>query len=256
MHPVLFEISNYTVSSYGVMAALGVLAALAVGFLNSKKAGLNPAAAVEAALFALVLGLAGARLAYVLVEWNFYAENPFRIFQLWDGGMVFYGGLLFAAPAGWLYASKVVRTDPWAALDAFAPGLALGHAMGRVGCFMAGCCYGMPLNLPWAVRFTHPLSVASPVFPLHPTQLYEAAVETVLFIYLSGRFRNAGTRDGRIFAEYLVYYSLIRIILEFYRGDSRGGAGPFSTSQFMGALILAAGLFLLKRTQGEKAAGS
>ena len=248
MYPVLFRIEGFTFYSYGLLALSGTLAALAVGALNARRAGLGVSKSLEAALFAIVVGFVGARALYVLVEWHYYREYSGQIPYAWDGGLVFFGGVLLSVPLTWFYARRVARVDAGALFDAFTPGLALGHALGRIGCFLNGCCYGMPCNLPWAVRFTDPQSLANPMFELHPTQLYEAGVLFALFAWFFARFRRSGPDGGRLFAEYLVYYSVARIFLEFYRGDSRGGVGPFSTSMFLGALILGAALLILKKT--------
>jgi phosphatidylglycerol:prolipoprotein diacylglycerol transferase len=140
--------------------------------------------------------------------------------MIWRGGLVFYGGFLFAFPTCFIYLKK--RGLPFLkTCDILAPGLALGETIGRMGCFFAGCCYGTPTDLPWAVTFRHPNSLAKLGVPLHPTQLYASAQSLLVFIILLsfGRFKRA---DGQMVWLYILLYALGRLIIENFRGDERG----------------------------------
>jgi phosphatidylglycerol:prolipoprotein diacylglycerol transferase len=159
--------------------------------------------------------------------------------------------------AFWYIARK--RMPFWTTCDVFAPGIALGHVTGRLGCLAAGCCYGKPTDLPWAIIFTNPqaaANVGTPLgIPLHPTQIYEAGAELLILFLLLGTERRGRPFPGRTFWGYMLLYALSRFVIEYFRGDPRGVDpvfGMFSTSQFI-SLILAplslAMLFWLSRSQ-------
>ena len=154
---------------------------------------------------------------------------------------MFYGGLLVAVTVALLYIRKV-GLPLWTTCDVFAPGIALGHVIGRFGCLFAGCCFGKPTNVPWAITFTSPFAnanVGTPLnVPLHPTQLYEAGAIFVILVFLLATEKLGRKFAGRTFWVYVLLYAIARYIIEYYRGDERGAVGPFSTSQFI-SLILA-----------------
>jgi phosphatidylglycerol:prolipoprotein diacylglycerol transferase len=131
----------------------------------------------------------------------------------------------------------------------FAPGIALGHVIGRLGCLMAGCCYGLPTNVPWAVTFTDPFAAANvgtPLNqPLHPTQLYEAGAELLILVFLLATERKGRTFPGRTFWSYMFLYAVSRFIIEFYRGDERGLVMGLSTSQFISLILAPLSLVML-----------
>jgi len=235
MHPVLLEIGPLRIYSYGVFAAAGVLAAAWVAAREYARAGGEREAFEEAAFFALLGGIAGARLFHVLVSWRSYAAQPLEILRLWHGGLVYYGGLLGGLAAA--FAATRRRKIPFlAAADAAALGLPLGLALGRAGCLLAGCCYGKPSALPWAVVYTDPAAPAPLYVPLHPAQVYEALAALGIFALLAAtraRFRTAGMR----FWTFLLLYGAGRFALERYRDDPRGFLGPLSESQLVSVLL-------------------
>jgi phosphatidylglycerol:prolipoprotein diacylglycerol transferase len=138
----------------------------------------------------------------------------------------------------------------WTTCDVFAPGIALGHVVGRLGCLFAGCCYGKPTSVPWAITFTDPFAatnVGTPLnVPLHPTQLYEAGAEALILLVLLATEKRGRPFPGRTFWLYILLYSISRYVIEIYRGDPRGTIGIFSTSQFISLLLapLAIGMLL------------
>ena len=153
----------------------------------------------------------------MLVEAGYFLRNPLDIFKIWKGGLVFYGGVIFAIPVAVWYAKKK-GLDIWSIADIFAPSLAIGHAIGRLGCFSAGCCYGKHADdLPWAVTFLNPESLARIGIPLHPTQLYESAGEFINFLILI-TLRKRQAFKGQLFWAYLLIYSVIRFTVEILQG--------------------------------------
>ena len=154
---------------------------------------------------------------------------------------MFYGGLILAVSVALWYIRKI-GLPLWTTTDVFAPGIALGHVVGRFGCFFAGCCWGKPTDVPWAITFTNPYAAANvgtPLnVPLHPTQLYEAGAEALILAVLLATERRGRPYPGRTFWVYMLLYAISRFIIEFYRNDPRGSVLMFSTSQFI-SLVLA-----------------
>jgi phosphatidylglycerol:prolipoprotein diacylglycerol transferase len=227
MHPDLFKIGPLTIHTYGVLVAAGFLLGLAFAVRQAKKEGIPPERIVDLGFYILLSALIGSRLFYILINASHYMKNPLDIFKIWEGGLVFYGGLLLAVPTVLWYVKKN-NLSVWGIADLFAPSLAIGHAIGRLGCFFSGCCYGKPAEgLPWSVIFTDPESLAIIGVPLHPTQLYESLGELINFFILITLRRNKSF-NGQLFLIYIILYSVLRFIVEIFRGDvSRG----FITSQ-------------------------
>jgi len=238
MHPVLIKIGPLTIHTYGVLIAAGFLLGLALAVRQAKKQGIPSDKIVDLGFYLLIAALIGSRLLFVLVEAGYFLRNPLDIFKIWEGGLVFYGGVIFAIPVAVWYAKKK-GLDIWSAADIFAPSLAIGHAIGRLGCFSAGCCYGKHAeDLPWAVTFLDPESLARIGVPLHPTQLYESAGEFINFLILI-TLRKRRSFKGQLFWAYLLIYSVIRFTVEFFRGDEVRGFlfGNFSISHGISLLI-------------------
>ncbi len=250
MYPVLFHLGPLTIHAYGVLLALGAgLGLLLLGRL-ARSSGLDPERLTNLALWVLLAALAGARLMFVLLEPAGFLRAPWRFFFIWQGGLVFYGGVVAGLAVGWALARR------WgipllAMMDCFAPPLALGQVFGRLGCFMAGCCYGRECDLPWAVTFTHPQTLAPPGLPLHPTQLYSAGALLAIFallMWLWPRRRAA----GQVFFTYGLLHGLARVVIEQFRGDWRGpsllwGLTPTALTGLGLAAGCAVGLALLHR---------
>jgi phosphatidylglycerol---prolipoprotein diacylglyceryl transferase len=237
--------------TYGAMLALAFLAGLWVTHYQAKKAGLNPNQMTDLAVYTLVGGLIGAKLLLVIVEWPAYASWSGLATVLHVGG-VFYGGFLGALPVAFWYARRH-QLDAWRSADVLAPGVALGQSLGRLGCFAAGCCYGKPTGVPWAVRFTSnyaaeqsgtPLNV-----PLHPTQLYESAAALLIFVGLLWLSRHKRFH-GQVTLAYVALYGAVRFTIEYFRGDAARGTvlgGLFSTSQFIAILMVLAAALVVPR---------
>jgi phosphatidylglycerol:prolipoprotein diacylglycerol transferase len=240
------------VTGYGVFALLGAVLGTAVCVHFARRLGVDRFDAFAAAALAIAFGAVGARLLFVAVslpQQRNWGEALALAFA--PGGLVWYGGLAAGAAAAIVYL-RSYRLSLAAFADAAAPGLALGHALGRVGCFMAGCCYGRPTGLPWGVRFPASALYAGPVdVPLHPVQLYEAGAELVLAA-VAARLVGRVTRGGAFLA-WLCGYAAVRLGLElFVRGDDRGaGALGLSPSALLSlAALAAAGLALALRRGG------
>ncbi len=244
MHPILFQYGRLTVYTYGLFIALGFFAAVWIAGREARRLGLDPRRIHDLGLVVLVAALVGARLFYVLVEWQYFAEHPLKIFEIWKGGLVFYGGFVVAGLATLAYVHHY-RIPVWLAGDAIVPGLALGQAIGRLGCFFAGCCYGSECHLPWAVTFTDPRGLAPLNVPLHPTQLYSALGNLLIFAVLYGVARKRLRGEGQVFGLYLVLYPAFRFVVEFFRADPRGALGFLSTSQALGIPLFLFGLWVL-----------
>jgi phosphatidylglycerol:prolipoprotein diacylglycerol transferase len=257
MHPDLLHIGPLTIHTYGALFALGILAAVALSEQQYRVKG-GEAGVIMDMTLPVVLGvLAGARILFIIVEREYYMRNPLETLMIWKGGLVFYGGLIGGVLA-FIITARFKKLDVWSLADATAPGVALGHAIGRVGCFFAGSCYGRPTDLPWAVVYTDPGSLAADILgiPVHPTQLYSAAF---LFL-LSGILISIRTRSvfrGQVIASYGILYGTFRFFIEFLRGDPRGTVTlpgiTLSTSQAVSLVLvpLSLGIYLYLKKTGD-----
>lgn len=257
MFPKLFSIGSFYLPTYGLLVATGFLSGMALAQRQARRAGLDPDAVGNLAIYAALVGLLGAKLLMFVMDFGYYARNPERIFSLDTllSAGVYYGGFLLALLFAWWYL-KQQKLPFLATADVLAPGLALGHAIGRLGCFAAGCCWGTRCDLPWAVVFTNreaheftgvPLNVA-----LHPAQLYESgatfAVAAAL-VYVAGKPHG----KGRILGLYLVLYSIARLTVELVRNHEQAlpFGMPLSWTQWIAVGLLAAGCILVWKTARE-----
>lgn len=250
MHPILLKIGNVPLYTYGLFVALGFLTALGFARKEAGRLGENPDLILDLGFYLLIAAIIGSRAFFLLVNPEVVLENPLAAFQIWKGGLVFYGGFIAALVTAIVFVRRK-KLSFMRVADIFSPGLAAGHAVGRIGCFFAGCCYGKECELPWAVTFKDPLSLAPTGIPLHPTQLYSVAANLLVFgiLWFS---RTRITRRGRLFWLYMMLYGIIRTILEFFRGDPRGFIfGGLSVSQAIGILLacVAAAALLLPWNQ-------
>jgi len=250
MHPVLFRIGPFAVHTYGVFVAMAFLSAIALALREARREGEDASKILDLCFYALVAAIIGSRALYILVNWSTFRHDPIEIVRIWHGGLVFYGGFIAALITGlWYIRSKglpLLKT-----VDIIAPSVAFGQFVGRIGCFFAGCCYGKTCDLPWAVTFTHPESLAPKGVTLHPTQLYSSLNSLFIFLVLVG-LRRIKKFEGQIFWVYVLLYAVMRSILEHFRGDERGMfiEGMLSTSQLIGlimAVIAIAMMIILRR---------
>lgn len=250
MYPVLLELGGLKIQSYGFFIALGYLAALMLSRRQARREGFEPAVFSGLCLIALLSGLIGARALFVLTNLAHFRENPAEIWRFWSGGVVFYGGFLLAAPLCALYLRH--RKIPLAAgLDVLAPALALGHALGRIGCFAAGCCHGSICPYPWGVRFhTDLVDPALRGQPLHATQLYESLGLLALCSLLLW-WSKKRPPAGALASAYVAGYGALRISVEIFRGDTIRGTvpgTPLSTSQAIATVLFFGGIVFLIRS--------
>jgi len=244
MFPVLLSFKGFHLYTYGVMVALGVLAGVLFVRREARREGFDPERVTDLIFWTLLVGLICSRLVFVLLHWTEYRAEPLRALKFWEGGLVFYGGIV----PGILLGIALMRRwgfPLWRTLDLAAPALALGHAIGRLGCFSAGCCYGKPTRLPWGVTFGDPRSLAPLGVKLHPTQLYSSfGLFCLFFLLLWLRRRRAF--GGQVFFTYMALYSAFRFGLEFLRGDPRTMLfWGLSHNQGVMALLFGLSLFML-----------
>ena len=217
MHPIAFQLGSFTIHWYGVMIALAFLAGLWTATLRARRENIPGEKIADVVLWLMIGSIIGARFVYVTTYWkDEFADQPLsEIFMIQHGGLVYYGGLIGATIAGIIYI-RWKKLPLWKTADVLAPSLALGNVFGRIGCLLNGCCYGRVCSLPWAIRFPsdHPTSGA----PVHPTEIYDALDNFILYLFLAWLFRHKKF-DGQVFATYLIGYAITRTIMECFRGD-------------------------------------
>src|SRR5919198_1416234 len=240
MYPRLFELGPVTVYTYGVLLAAAYLLGLKLAMVRAKARGLDANRVLDLGIYIIISALIGAKLLLLVTDFRTFTSNPRELLTLARSGGVFYGGLILAVTVALWYIRRA-GLPLWTTCDVFAPGIALGHVVGRFGCLFAGCCYGKPTTLPWGITFSDPFAAANVGTPLgvhlHPTQLYEAGAESLILLALLFTERKGRPFAGRTFWLYILLYAVSRFIIEFYRGDERGTVGMFSTSQFISLLL-------------------
>jgi phosphatidylglycerol:prolipoprotein diacylglycerol transferase len=245
MYPNLLTLGTFTVHTYGVCIALGALLGILLISREATKQGYNQQQILDLAFYGLISAIIGSRVFYIVLNVDYYLKNPLEMVMIWRGGLVFYGGFIFAFVTCFFYLKKqhlpFLRT-----CDILAPGLALGEAFGRIGCFFAGCCYGTATNLPWAVIFNHPQSLAKTGIPLHPTQLYASSKALAVFAILM-IFRRFKKSDGQVIWLYSLLYALGRLFIEPFRGDERGLMifGTLTLTQTIALIFVPLALFMV-----------
>jgi phosphatidylglycerol:prolipoprotein diacylglycerol transferase len=259
LHPILLRWGGSVVATYSALVWLGYI--VGVVWLRSQlwRQRARPIELWGLVATVLPCALLGGKLGFFLVERERFLRDPLAMLRLWNTGWVFWSGLLLAFPAGLAYQwwhNRHYRPRAYLPVaDYCVAALAIGHVIGRLGCFMEGCCYGRPTLLPWGVSFTSPACSVAPELrgiPLHPTQLYEAAGEALaawlLIGWLLPRIREGRYRYGTAFFGYLLYYSVMRFLVEFLRGDDRGTflwpvLSPSQWASLLSGLVVAAVLW-------------
>lgn len=291
MFPTLFElplpfVGPITIHTYGVLLVASFLIAIVVARRLAPREGIEPDMVVDIGVYIILAALVGAKVLLLIVDWEIYARQ-FRTLvgegggtvgqaldpyiggaaaylgaisrmglSLLQAGGVFYGGFIAAVLATMWY---VRRHDlkMWKLADVAAPAVIIGHGIGRLGCFAAGCCYGIATDLPWGVTFTDTYSgslVGVPLnIPLHPTQLYEATTNILVGIALIWLYPRKKF-DGQIFWMYVLVYAVLRFFHEFLRADPRGTVfgGALSTSQFIAIVGATVALGMLARLKARQ----
>jgi phosphatidylglycerol:prolipoprotein diacylglycerol transferase len=241
---VAFQLGRLTVTWYGILVAVGFLAGLWTASRRAPRAGIAPETVMDLGPWLIVGAILGARAFYVISYWEeSFANAPWtEIFMIHHGGLVFYGGFIGASLA-YIVFVRWRRCPFWSLADVIAPSIALGHAIGRLGCLMNGCCYGKACDLPWAIRF--PGIPETGGTGVHPTQLYEAALNLGLYAALAWLFRRRPF-DGVVLAAYLVAYAVLRSFVELFRGDYASSliVGGLTPALWISVALFAAGLLL------------
>jgi phosphatidylglycerol:prolipoprotein diacylglycerol transferase len=245
MLPYVFTIFGFHLPTYGLLVALAFLTALALTAKLAKRNNLDSETVLNLGIYCAMAGIAGAKLMMILVDLPEYARDPRMLFSLatLQAAGIFYGGFLAALIMAWFYMRRK-HLPMLATADVLAPGIALGHSIGRLGCFAAGCCWGEHTGVPWAVTFTKPEAhdlVGVPLgIPLHPTQLYEALAEAIIFLILY-RLIARPHKPGAIIGLYLVLYSTVRFFCDFFRDPQQPNpfGGPFNNAQWISLGLIA-----------------
>jgi len=252
MFPDLFSIGPFTLHTYGLFVAFGFFAGLAVAVKTGKSEGLGPQQVMDMGFIIIFAAITGSRLMYVLINISHYLERPADIFKVWQGGLVFSGGIICVVLAvGW-YARRH-GLSIWKVADLWAPAAAIGQGIGRIGCFMAGCCYGKPTGSEWGVVFTHPHCLAPANISLHPTQVYSSLSGFVIFVVLILLYSRKKF-EGQVLLWFLILHSTSRLAIERFRGDGRGiiPGTEMTATQFVTTLILVASVITLLVLKSKK----
>ncbi len=235
MYNDLFTIGNFTIHGYGLMIAIGIVAAYAVAELRARKKGLEDKYIFPLLVWGVVIGFVCAKILYYITILDEIRSDPRIMLNIFDGFVV-YGGIIGGIAAGYCFC-RIKKINFWEYLDLVVPSIALAQGFGRIGCFLAGCCYGVATDGPLAITFTDSQFAPNGV-ALVPTQLYSSAFDFLNFAVLCLLSRKNKV-SGRISALYLIIYSVGRFIIEFFRGDLiRGQVGALSTSQFIAIFVI------------------
>jgi phosphatidylglycerol:prolipoprotein diacylglycerol transferase len=249
VHPILFELGPVTIYTYGVLLAAAYLLGLWLAARRARQAGLDGNKVLDLGIWVIIAALVGAKALLFIIDFRHFTSSWEEFTTLLRSGGVFYGGLI-AAVLVCIYQLRKHKLPLWTSGDLFAPGIALGYMVGRLGCLAAGCCYGKATTVPWAITFTNPaanLNVGTPLnVPLHPTQVYEAFAGLIIFVLLIVLERRGRQFPGRTFWLFVLFYAVSRFVIEFYRGDDRGLVfGMLSTSQFISVVLAPLSIVML-----------
>ena len=260
MHPVFCKIGFLTIHWYGVLMALGFLAGLLNWIHLGRREGRNAQFCSDLLFWVMVSGIVGARLAYVVANLKSFILDPVSIFRVDQGGLIYYGGFVGAGLAIFYFARSHGETLT-SLLDFVITSVPLGHAFGRVGCLMNGCCYGKTydgwpsISFPagslawWQHVDSHRLSAEAPwSLPVHPVQIYEAIFNVALFLFLGFAYRRK-RGEGEILGLYLMAYPVARFIFERLRVAAHGRVAGLSSAQYLSALLFVFGIVVLTRAR-------
>lgn len=242
MYNDLFSIGPVTVHGYGLMIAIGILLAYSLAVYRAKKQALDDEPIFSILICAVFFGFLGAKLLYLITVLDDVLKNPKQLLEIADGFVV-YGGIISGIIAVLIYC-KIKKLNLLSYLDLIMPSVALAQGFGRIGCFLAGCCYGVETHNAFSVTF-HNSAYAPNNVPLFPSQLVSSGLNFIHFIVLC-LIAKRTKKPGIVTAFYLIFYSIGRFGIEFFRGDLlRGSVGQLSTSQFISIFVFAAGILML-----------
>ncbi len=254
MYPDLISVGIIKISSYGFILAICLLVCLIISLRLGRQENFSKTQILDMGLLILSCGIITSRLSYVLFYHSLYFPETSDILKIWDGGMLFSGGLVGGLVGVWVYC-RAKKINFWTISDVWAPGVVAAQALEKLGCFMAGSCYGSPSSEPWAVVFTHPSSSAPLNVPLHPTQLYAMVAYGIIFAVLI-ILRKRKKFQGQVFLWFLVLFTNAQLLVDRFRGD----AIPIlpdtrmTASQLLATIILILGATILvfKTPKGRK----
>ncbi|WP_456455869.1 prolipoprotein diacylglyceryl transferase [Thermovibrio sp.] len=242
MHPILFKLGPITIYTYGVMVALGIFFGSLILVKLAEKEGIKKEDITDTAFWSVVAGLIGARLFFFIYNPE-YAKPLYRVLFIWEGGLVWYGGVIFGGLTA-LYFIRKRQIPLWKFADIVSIALSVGLGFGRIGCTMAGCCYGKVCHAPFALIFKNPHSAAPLGVPLYPTQPISSAANFLIagILYLIYRRRKF---PGEVFGFYLILYGVFRFLIEFWRATPKEIMGTFSNNQIISIIMVLIGLCIL-----------
>lgn len=251
MRPVLIDLGGIEIPAYGIMLAISFLAALWYVKRKAPNFGIS-SVVVENLAFWIMLGvILGGRLLYAAFHWPQYENDILGIFRIWEGGMMFFGGFIGGFLLGALYLRRQ-RISILEISDIVAPAMGLGLFFTRIGCFLNGCCFGVPTGFPWAVQFPAScVAGTSPVgeFALHPTQLYESIFGLILFFFLNNRLKKSAG-SGVVFAQFLIFYGAFRFGIDFIRYYEN--SANFWINQIIAVGLVIVGVFIFVKNTKQK----
>ncbi|MFH1690165.1 MAG: prolipoprotein diacylglyceryl transferase [Candidatus Eisenbacteria bacterium] len=243
MRPILLQLGALPIRSYGLLIAVAFMVGIWIARRRAVRIGYDPDIVIDLSVIVILVSILGARLAYVFVRWDYYQHDLAGIFQIWEGGLALYGGMIAGALAGlWFFRRR--GFDMWAGADLMMPSLAMGVAIGRLGCFLNGCCFGNACEYPWGVVFDEG-SIAGMQFPgvhLHPTQIYEALLALVVFFVLLAVERRKPF-EGFLLWLFVILLSVYRFLIDPIRHCDtesiafRSGAIALTNNQVVGVLL-------------------
>jgi len=258
MYPKLFStgpfkvgpwhFSGFAIHTYGFMLMIAFIVGILLTVREARRKGRPTEEVLDLSILVLLFAIIFARIFYVLLNLSDYLPHPEQMLYLWTGGLSFHGGLAGGLLAGLLYARRR-KVSFWELTDLFTPAIPLAYAIARIGCFLNGCCYGIPTDLPWACRFYSQDISGALTAPSHPVQLYDAAANVILF-FIIGRLKGRDHARGVLFFQYVVGYSIIRILAEILR---RGVTAktianlPITEAQVASVVLIVVALFLIRR---------
>jgi phosphatidylglycerol---prolipoprotein diacylglyceryl transferase len=244
MYPDLLKIGNITLHSYGFFMAVGIAVALFMGIYRGKRKGFSEEVIIDIAFYGIIGGLLGAKLLYLITELPSLIHKPSLLVGMLTSGFVVYGAILGGILGAWIYC-RIKGHEFFKNFDLLVPSLAIAQGIGRIGCFMAGCCYGSETNSSIGIVFSHS-DYAPNGISLYPTQLISSFGDFLIAAVLAFYARKE-RKDGTIAGLYLMLYSIGRFLVEFLRNDPRGAIGFLSTSQFICIFIFIGGIILLNK---------
>ncbi|MGL5634265.1 MAG: prolipoprotein diacylglyceryl transferase [Sarcina sp.] len=245
MKPVLFNLGGFNIYGYGFLIAIGIICAVFLLNRNAKKRGYNEDHIFNLVIITILMGILGGKVLYIITDFKSVMQDPLSIFKEFGYGFVIYGAIIFGILGVFLYC-KYKKWNSLEVFDMVVPGLALAQGFGRIGCFLAGCCYGGVTDGPLYLVF--PSGGLAPAgVHLHPTQIYCAIFDFLLAAFLMWYSKHREKNAGDTLCMYMIIYSIGRFLVEFLRNDPRGSVGALSTSQFISIFMLIAGVIIYNR---------